>query len=91
MNIEQIRTLADADMQAVNQLIQEQVNSDVALINQLGFYIVNSGGKRLRPLLTVLAAKAMNVTTGELEKMIQKGISFSQQVRVSLALRRSHR
>ncbi len=65
MNIEQIRTLADADMQAVNQLIQEQVNSDVALINQLGFYIVNSGGKRLRPLLTVLAAKAMNISNDE--------------------------
>jgi octaprenyl-diphosphate synthase len=52
-------------MQAVNQLIQEQVDSDVALINQLGFYIVNSGGKRLRPLLTVLAARALNIQTNE--------------------------
>lgn len=48
-------------MQSVNQLIQQQVDSDVALINQLGFYIVNSGGKRLRPLLTVLAARALNI------------------------------
>lgn len=48
-------------MQSVNQLIQQQVASDVALINQLGFYIVNSGGKRLRPLLTVLASRAMGI------------------------------
>lgn len=54
--------LANTDMQAVNQLIQEQVDSDVALIQQLGFYIVNSGGKRLRPLLTVLAARALGTT-----------------------------
>lgn len=61
MNIEQIKALTDSDMQSVNQLIQQQVDSDVALINQLGFYIVNSGGKRLRPLLTVLAARALNI------------------------------
>ncbi len=61
MNIDQIKALAESDMQAVNQLIQQQVDSDVALINQLGFYIVNSGGKRLRPLLTVLAARALHI------------------------------
>lgn len=61
MDLEQIKTLSEPDMLAVNQLIQEQVKSDVVLINQLGFYIVNSGGKRLRPLLTVLAAKALNI------------------------------
>ena len=65
MEINEIRRLADADMQAVNELIQQQVNSDVALINQLGFYIVNSGGKRLRPLLTVLAARAVNIQNNQ--------------------------
>ncbi|MDC8833110.1 octaprenyl diphosphate synthase [Alteromonas gilva] len=63
MNIDQIKALAESDMQAVNQLIQQQVDSDVALINQLGFYIVNSGGKRLRPLLTVLAARALQINS----------------------------
>ena len=58
MDIDQIRALSNDDMQAVNQLIQQQVDSDVALINQLGFYIVNSGGKRLRPLVSLLSAKA---------------------------------
>ncbi|MCU7552981.1 octaprenyl diphosphate synthase [Alteromonas sp. ASW11-19] len=61
MDLDQIRSLTHDDMQAVNALIQQQVDSDVALINQLGFYIVNSGGKRLRPLLTVLAARAMGI------------------------------
>ena len=60
MNIKQISELAEQDMQLVNQCISQQLNSDVALINQLGMYIVNSGGKRIRPMLTVLAAKALN-------------------------------
>ncbi|BDM65552.1 octaprenyl-diphosphate synthase IspB [Shewanella sp. NFH-SH190041] len=59
MDLNAIRQLADADMQAVNQLIYKQLESDVALINQLGFYIINGGGKRLRPLLAVLAARAV--------------------------------
>ncbi len=61
MTLSQITELAKDDMLAVNALIQEQVASDVSLVNQLGFYIVNSGGKRLRPLLTVLAARALNI------------------------------
>jgi len=65
MDIDQIRALSSDDMQAVNTLIQEQVDSDVALINQLGFYIVNSGGKRLRPLLTVLSARAMGIQNND--------------------------
>lgn len=59
MTLEQIQQLTAADMSTVNQHIFAQLNSDVALINQLGIYIVNSGGKRLRPLLAVLAARAL--------------------------------
>lgn len=60
MDLEAIRQLSNSDMQSVNKLIYKQLESDVALINQLGFYIINSGGKRLRPLLSVLAARALN-------------------------------
>lgn len=42
----------------MDQLIQQRLQSDVALINQLGFYIINSGGKRLRPAIAILCAKA---------------------------------
>jgi len=58
MDIADIQSLMHADMQAVNQLIRERLHSDVALINQLGHYIVNSGGKRLRPLLLLLCSRA---------------------------------
>ncbi|NTS75826.1 octaprenyl diphosphate synthase [Catenovulum sp. SM1970] len=59
MQLSDIQSLTEKDMLAVNELISDQLNSDVALIQQLGFYIVNSGGKRIRPLITVLAAKAL--------------------------------
>jgi octaprenyl-diphosphate synthase len=65
MKLETINQLARTDMMAVNGLIQQQVDSEVSLINQLGFYIVNSGGKRLRPLLTILAARALNIQTDQ--------------------------
>lgn len=60
MLLTEIKSLADPDMRAVNQVIAGQLKSDVALIQQLGFYIVNSGGKRIRPLITTLAARALN-------------------------------
>lgn len=59
MNIKNIQALAQQDMNAVNDLIFSKLHSDVVLINQLGVYIVNGGGKRMRPLLTVLAARAI--------------------------------
>ncbi len=46
-------------MAAVDDRIKNKLASDVALVNQLGYYIVNSGGKRLRPVLLVLMAKAL--------------------------------
>ncbi|MDK1288739.1 octaprenyl diphosphate synthase [Pseudoalteromonas umbrosa] len=59
MDIKTIQSLIEQDMLSVNQLIFEQMQSDVALVNQLGLYIVNSGGKRIRPMLTLLVAKAL--------------------------------
>ena len=54
--IDPVRNLVAKDMERVNALIQQRLHSDVELINQLGFYIVNSGGKRLRPALVLLGA-----------------------------------
>jgi len=51
--------LARDDMQAVDQLISTSLESDVALVSQVSQYIVTSGGKRLRPLLVLLAANAL--------------------------------
>lgn len=60
MDIKAIQALSQDDMTKVNDLIYSQLHSDVALINQLGIYIVNAGGKRMRPMLTVLTAQALN-------------------------------
>lgn len=59
MDINSIQAMTADDMQAVNNLMYEQLKSDVALVNQLGLYIVNSGGKRIRPMLSLLAARAL--------------------------------
>lgn len=59
MDMHAIQALTDADMQKVNQAILAQINSDVPMVNQLGFYIVQGGGKRIRPLIAVLAARAL--------------------------------
>lgn len=57
-DIADIRRLLRAETQAVDRLILERLRSDVALINELGRYIISSGGKRLRPLLVLLVARA---------------------------------
>lgn len=75
MDLTAIRLLADSDMQSVDQLIYKQLESDVALINQLGFYIINGGGKRLRPLLSILAARSVNYQ-GDLHVKLAAIIEF---------------
>ncbi|MGB7552172.1 MAG: polyprenyl synthetase family protein [Chromatiaceae bacterium] len=58
MSLSEIRGPVAADLRAVDDLILRRLQSDVALINQIGHYIVNSGGKRLRPLGVLLSARA---------------------------------
>ena len=52
-----IRELVADDLLLVDQTIINRLSSDVVLINQLGRYIVNSGGKRLRPALVLLSGR----------------------------------
>lgn len=58
MDIQAVYALVAEDMRAVNRLIAARLSSEVALINQMGQYIINSGGKRLRPILVLLSARA---------------------------------
>ncbi len=53
-----IRELIADDMEQVDALIRRALHSDVALIDQLSHYIVNSGGKRIRPMIVLLSAAA---------------------------------
>ncbi len=59
MQLDSVRSLIDADMQAVDALIRRRLDSDVVLIRQIAEYIIGSGGKRLRPALVLLAAGAL--------------------------------
>ncbi len=62
VRFEDIAALAQEDMQAVDALIAESLASDVALVSQVSQYIVMSGGKRLRPLIVLIAARALGYT-----------------------------
>ncbi len=59
MDFNAVSELVKDEMSEVDALIIKRLSSDIALVNQLGYYIINSGGKRLRPLLLVLVAKAL--------------------------------
>jgi octaprenyl-diphosphate synthase len=58
MDYEAIKALVRDDLRAVDREIETRLQSDVALINQMGSYIVHSGGKRLRPVLVLLGSRA---------------------------------
>lgn len=62
MDYKAIQALVATDMQAVNELITRRLESDVVLVNQLSNYIIGSGGKRLRPILALLMARACGYT-----------------------------
>lgn len=59
-NLQQILAMTHDDMQKVNQCLKSRLNSEVVLINQISEYIINNGGKRLRPILFLLVTKCLN-------------------------------
>ena len=63
-SLPRIQALAAADMAAVDTLIRTRLASDVILINQVAEHIVSAGGKRLRPMLVVLAGQATATSLG---------------------------
>ena len=58
MQLEEIRALVMDDLQRVDQTIVQRLASDIVLVNRVSQYIIGAGGKRLRPLSVVLAARA---------------------------------
>ncbi|MDH3630910.1 MAG: polyprenyl synthetase family protein [Gammaproteobacteria bacterium] len=73
--LEDLKNLTDSDMLRVNQVITDNLASEVALINQLSQHIILSGGKRLRPMLVILAAKACRYQ-GEEDALLAAVIEF---------------
>ena len=56
ISLEAIRSVVEADMQSVDRVIRKRLHSDVVLIRQISEYIISGGGKRMRPMLVLLAA-----------------------------------
>ena len=65
----------DEDMHAVDALIRRRLASEVPLINEIGGYIIAAGGKRLRPALLLLIARALGAK-GELPNLLAVVIEF---------------
>lgn len=57
--LDEVMALTQADRQAVDRLIVDRLHSDVVLVNQIAQHIIHGGGKRMRPLVHILAARAM--------------------------------
>ena len=55
--VDRLKALVEADLTAVNEEILTRMRSEVELIPELADYLISSGGKRLRPMLTLAAAK----------------------------------
>ena len=62
LSLENIFAFVQADFSAVNALIPRRLTSDVEMVEKIGAYIIDSGGKRLRPLLVLLTARLLNYT-----------------------------
>ena len=96
MNIEQIRELISADMTQVNSLIEKSLYSEVGLIDQLGHYIINSGGKRLRPAVVLLSSRVFcyqgdqNINLAAIIKFIHTATLLHDDVVDASLLRRGH-
>ena len=57
--LSEIMTLVSDDLSAIKRHIENQIESDVPLIRKIGRYIVDAGGKRLRPITLLLAARSL--------------------------------
>jgi octaprenyl-diphosphate synthase len=75
MDLKSVLAPVAGDMGRVDVLIRARLSSEVALINEISGYIVNSGGKRLRPALVLLSARALGAA-GELPCLMAAVIEF---------------
>jgi octaprenyl-diphosphate synthase len=96
MQLEQIRELIQSEQQAVDDLIRSSLHSEVKLIEEVGHYIVNSGGKRLRPLIVLLMALAcqyqgtQHISLAAIIEFIHTATLLHDDVVDASTLRRGH-
>ena len=62
---DQLIDLIRPDFEALNQLLISQLGSEIDLIEEVSQYLIQSGGKRVRPLVTLMAARALSTTNND--------------------------
>ena len=96
MTSEYLKTLLGAEMSEVDRVLRASLDSDVALIRQVAEYIVGGGGKRLRPALVLLSARACGYdgphrfTLAAVVEMIHTATLLHDDVVDESKLRRGH-
>lgn len=65
MLLKQLKQAVDADLNKVDKLIAVNLHSHISLIPEIGSHLINSGGKRLRPLIVLILAKACGYNGGD--------------------------
>src|SRR5258708_25298355 len=97
MVLEAVRTLVHAEMQATDKFIFSQLKSEIHLINQMVEYILKCGGKRIRPLVLLLSAKAFNqseeqaVQLASVIELIHTATLLHDDVVDNSSMRRGHK
>ena len=95
-HLDTVRELVAVDMHAVDRLIEKRLASDVVLVNEVARYIVQSGGKRLRPLLVLLGAHAAgyqgerHIDLAAITEFIHTATLLHDDVVDASAMRRGH-
>ena len=69
VSLEEIRSIVSEEWSLLDQEIEKQLSSDIQLINNISQYIVNSGGKRIRPLIVLLSARACGAS--DLDRIVK--------------------
>ena len=73
--LQRLRDLIGPELERTNAIILEQLNSQVELIPTLGAHIISSGGKRLRPVLTLLTARLFGYA-GQSDALLAAVVEF---------------
>ncbi|WP_025771561.1 polyprenyl synthetase family protein [Thioalkalivibrio sp. HK1] len=67
LDLASIRKSVEIDLEAVDRLLRKHLDSDVPLVNEISEHVIAGGGKRLRPILVLLSARACHHTEDNLE------------------------
>ena len=64
------------DLEGVNTVIRQRLQSEVALINEIGTHLIGAGGKRLRPALVLLSARALGTSDPKIPRLLAAVVEF---------------